>query len=452
MMQGRPEPKSLSARAVPRSAPRNRRVTRREFLMGTGAVMAAAAGSTLAGSRLARAFAAPAVRSLSGEVNFSTFEWTLPHTGSVLRAITKTFNDKYPNVRIREIPLPSTGYHDQILTQLMAGTPPDLFRINDPQLPLYIERGFLEPLDEALKEAGVDTSKFAAAGHDARKGGKTFAITYQTNVRQLIYNNMLLAEAGLSGLPKNAAELEEYVRKSTRRERGIYGFVFSSKAGDEQGIFNTLGPIIIGHGSHFTTRDGKPNATDPRVIEALKLVKRLWDGDYVPKGLDQVAGNALIFRGSIALTLNGSFIFGAAAPDVRPHLFAAPTPLPSKQLMRSSSWFGVGAKGRNKEAAIAWLMHMLNAESQAKIVEIERVVPAIPAFVPASVLQQDPWFKVFVEASATAVSYLPPGLGSKANDQIKLIAGEIQNILYRGTSVESAMGSLQRQLEAALAK
>ena len=37
----------------------------------------------------------------------------LPHTGSVLRAITKSFNEKYPNVRVREVPIPAAGYADQ---------------------------------------------------------------------------------------------------------------------------------------------------------------------------------------------------------------------------------------------------------------------------------------------------------------------------------------------------
>jgi multiple sugar transport system substrate-binding protein len=429
---------------------RSLKISRREFLRYAGASAAAAAG----GAALARyvpAIAAPAVpRAVSGEVAFATFEWTLPHTGSVLRAITQQFRQKYPNATVREIPIPSTGYHDQILTQLIAGTPPDIFRIDDPQLPLYIERGFLEPLDEALKEANVDTSRFMAAAKDAQRGGKTYAIVYQTNARQLIYNNQLLAEAGLSGLPKNAAEFEEYIRRSTRRDRGVFGFTFGSRSGDYTGMFNSLGPVIIGFGSHFTTPDGKPNATDPRVIEAMRFIKRIWDGDYVPKGLDGPGANALIFRGSVAMTLNGPFVFGAAAPEVRPHLFAVPSPLPSKTVMRASSWYGVAARGRNKDAAMAWLMQMLTPEGQTRIIDRERVVPALPHLVAPEVWKDDPWFKAFVDGAQRGISYLPPGLGPKAFDQIKIIGEEIERILYRNKPVEQAMGDLQKALEASL--
>lgn len=424
-------------------------LSRREFLKVAGAGAAAAGGAVLS-RYVPGVMAAPASRAISGDIVFATFEWTLPHTGSVLRGISQSFTQKYPNARVREVPTPSTGYHDQMLTQLIAGTPPDLLRIDDPQLQLYIDRGFLEPLDDYIKEANIDTSRFMAAMKDAQRGGKTYAVVYQTNARQLIYNNQLLADAGLSGLPKNAAEFEEYIRRSTRRDRGVFGYTFASKAGDATGMFLSLGPIIIGFGSHFTTPDGKPNATDPRVVEALKLIKRMWDGDHVPRGLDGPGANALIFRGSVALSLNGPFVFGAAAPEVRPHLFAVPSPLPSKTVMRATGWYGVTTKGRNKEAAAAWLMHMLTPENQTRIVERERVCPALPHLVSPDVWKDDPWFKAFVEGAQRGVTYLPPGLGPKAFDQIKVIGDEIERILYRGKPVEQAVSDLQKSMEASL--
>ena len=386
----------------------------------------------------------------SGEIAFATFEWTLPHTGSVLRAISKSFTDKHPNARVREIPIPATGFHDQILTQLTAGTPPDIFRIDDPQLGLYVERGFLAPLDEALRAANIDTSKFAPAGRDAQKDGKTYAIVYQTNARQLIYNKALLAEAGVTAVPRNAAELEAAIIKTTRRDKGVFGYTFASKSGDATGMFNSLGPIIIGFGGHFTTPAGKPNATDPRVIAALSFIKRIWDADCVPRGLDGPAANRLTFDGKVAFTLAGSFVFGAATAETKPHLDVAPSPLPGGTLMRASSWYGVAARGRNREATAAWLMHMLTPESQAKIVEVERVTPALPHLIPAQYYQESPWLKTFVDGAASAVSYLPPGLGSKSFAQIKVIADEIENILYRNKPVPVAMAELQSSLESNL--
>src|SRR5687767_54967 len=92
---------------------------------------------------------------VAGEITFATSEWTLPHTARVLRKISETFTAKYPNARVREVAYPYAGFHDQMLTQLTAGTPADIIRVEDPQMALYLERGYLAPLDEALKKANV---------------------------------------------------------------------------------------------------------------------------------------------------------------------------------------------------------------------------------------------------------------------------------------------------------
>jgi multiple sugar transport system substrate-binding protein len=294
----------------------------------------------------------------------------------------------------------------------------------------------------------VDTSKFAAAGKvDATREGKTYGVVYQTNVRQMIYNKALLADAGLSGPPKTYAEFDEAVDKATKRDKGVFGYTIASKDGDATGMMSTLAPIIFGFGAYFTTPDGKPNATDPKVIEALTFVKKIWDRNNMPRGLDGVASNKLIFDGKVAISINGPFIFGASTPEVKPNLGAAPSPLPGNQLIRATSWYGVPRKAKNPDAAIAWLMNLMTAESQARIAEVEMVVPAIPSLVPAKLITDNPWFKVFVDSASTAVSYLPPGLGPKANDQIKVIGDEVQQILYRNKSVPDAMATLQMTLE-----
>ncbi len=419
-------------------------LSRRRFLWGT----AAAAGFGMAGVGLK---ATPAFAKVSGDIAFATFEWSLPHTGSVLRAVSETFSKKYPDAKVVEVNLPSSGYHDQILTQLTAGTPPDLFRIDDPQLALYKARDLLLPLDDAMKAAGVDPSKFAAAGKvDATRDGSTYAVVYQTNARQMIYNKALLADAGITDAPKDFAAFEAAIDKSTKREKGVFGYTMATKDGEASAMMSFLAPIVFGFGSYFTTPDGKPNANDPKVIDALSFVKRMWDRDNIPRGLDGVAANKLIFDGKVAISLNGPFIFGAAAPEVKPNLSSANSPLPGGQLVRASSWYGVPRKAKNPEAAIAWLMNLLTEESQAKVVEVELVVPAIPSLVPAKILEANPWFKTYVDGANTAVSYLPPGLGDKANAQIKVIGDEVQQILYRNKSITDAMDTLQKALEANL--
>lgn len=408
------------------------------------------AGAALAAAGALR-FPTPALaQGVSGEVAFATNEWTLPHTGRVLRRITANFTQKFPNVRIREVAIPFAGFHDQMLTQLTAGTPPDIFRIDDPQLALYMERGFLTPLDDALREAGIDATGFVPAGQDARLNGRVMAIVYQTNARALFYNKQILHAAGISDPPKNAQEFEQFIARSTARERGVFGYALATKPGDTVGMFIYMVPIVLGFGAHFTTVEGKPNATDPRVIEAMSLAKRIWDGNHTPRGLDGVSALKLVTDGRIAMSLNGSFVMTAALPEVKPHLGAAPSPLPGGITMRASSWYGIAAQGKNKAAATAWLMHMLTPESQAIIAEEERIVPALPQHIPPTLFEDTPWYRTIVDGAKSSVSYVPPGLGSRGFAQIKTIGEQIEAILYRNAPVPTAMANLQRDLEANL--
>jgi multiple sugar transport system substrate-binding protein len=413
------------------------RLSRRQVLKGGAAAAALGLG-----------FPAPAIaQGISGEIAFATNEWTLPHTARVLRQITQNFYKKYPNVKVNEIAIPFAGFHDQILTQLAAGTPPDIWRIDDPQLALYMERGHLTPLDGALKAAGVNRDDFVPAGADARVNGQTLGIVYQTNARAMFYNKQILGAAGINDAPKNAQEFEAAIARSTSREKGWFGYSLATKPGDVVGTFIYLMPIVLGFGSHFTTADGKPNATDPKIAEAMSFIKRIWDGNYVPRGLDGPSALKLCTDGKVAMTINGSFVMGAAQPDVKPLLGVAPSPLPSGVAVRASSWYGIGAKAKNPAAATAWLMHMLEPESQAIIAEVERIVPALPKHIPEAVYADTPWFRTIVAGAAKSVSYIPPGLGSKGFAQIKTISDQIESVLYRNTPVPQAMAALQRELE-----
>jgi multiple sugar transport system substrate-binding protein len=384
---------------------------------------------------------------VAGEITFATSEWTLPHTARVLRKISETFTAKYPNARVREVAYPYAGFHDQMLTQLTAGTPADIIRVEDPQMALYLERGYLAPIDEAMQRANVNTAGFVAAAKDALWDNKFHAVVYQSNSRALMYNKMLLGEAGIHEPPKNKEEFEDYIKRATQRDKGTFGYSLATKSGEVIGMFIYLLPIILGFGAHFTSDDGKPQATDPRIAEGLALIKRLWDGNLVPRGLDGPAALKLVTDGRVAMTINGSFVMGAARDDVRPHLGVIKSPLPSDKTMRASSWFAATAQGKNKPAAIAWLMHMLEPENQALIAEVERIVPALPEYIKPATHEESPWLKTFVAGSATGISYLPPGLGTKAFPQIKAISEEIENILYRNKPIPAAMADLQKTLE-----
>jgi ABC-type glycerol-3-phosphate transport system substrate-binding protein len=366
-----------------------------------------------------------------------------------LQTIKASFEKMYPNVKVNEISYPFGQFHDQMLTQLNAGSPPDVLRNDTPQQPSYMEKGFLAPLDDAFKEAGVDPNALVSIQKEAQRDGKNYGVAYAANPRALVYNKALFQEAGLK-VPTTVEELEAAMPKLTRADRQQFGLAMASKAGDATGLFIQIMPVVIGMGGHFF-KDGKLTATDPKVAAALSLIKRLWDGNTIPRGLDAVAANTLIYEAKAASILSGPFIIGqtkSANPETAKNLEVVPSPLPSGTTLVVSAFWAVPAKAKNKEWGTKFAMHMLAPDSQRAIIEQQTTVPGRPEMVSEEYLKANPWFKVFMDAGKNGISQVPAGTGAKAFDAVKVIGKGVEDILYRDKPVEAAMGDVQRELEA----
>jgi multiple sugar transport system substrate-binding protein len=392
--------------------------------------------------------AAPAVTGGAIELNVAFPDWQQPGNRESLLVIKESFEAENPNVKVKEIAFPFGQFHDQMLTQMNAGSPPDVLRNDTPQQPSYMERGLLAPLDQAFKEAGIDPNSLVSIQKEAQYDGQHFGAAYAANPRALVYNKALYEETGLKA-PTNLEEFKTAVTKLTRADRQQFGLSLASKAGDATGLFIQIMPIVIGMGGHFF-KDGKLTATDPNVISALTLVKELWDNNSVPRGLDAVGANTLIYEGKAASTLSGPFIIGqtkSANPDTASKLEVVPSPLPSGTTLVVSAFWAVPAKAKNRELGAKFVMHMLRPEGQRAIIDKQATVPGRPEMVSEEYLRANPWFKVFIDAGKDGISQVPAGTGARAFDAVKVIGRGIEDILYRDKPVATAMAEVQRELE-----
>jgi len=400
---------------------------------------AAAAGFNVGATRAAQ----------PGEITAAFPDLLQPGASDSIKAVFAQFEAAHPGVKVQGVGIPFAQYHAQMLTELKAGSPPDVLRADDPQLPLWIDQDFLEPLDPWLKDAGLDPNAFNFAQRDAQKDGKNYAALYITNPRVFLYNKALFSAAGIPIAPRNAGEFEADVKRLTNPDTRQFGFGLASKEGDTTGFFIQLMPIVIGMGGSFFD-NGRPTATNPRVADALALVKRLWDGGAIPRGMDAVTVNTTFYQGKIASLVSGAFVAFqaiAAYPDVGRQMTAAPNPFPSPKAMRASAWWAVPRKARNKDLGAKLIVQMLQKPGQEGLVNLQGALTARPGMISGAYLQKYPWFHFVQAAGRNAVSYLPPGTGAKGFDALGVIGGSILDILYRGTAVNAAMSDLQGKLE-----
>jgi multiple sugar transport system substrate-binding protein len=420
----------------------NSRMTRRRLLaLSTAAVGGALVGPWGGGTDRAAA---------SVTLSVSDPAYLQPGYKEQIDAIDETFARKYPGNSAKQVSPPFPQYHAQVLTQLQAGSPPDVIRIDDPQIQFFIERGWLEPLDPWLRKAGVNPAAFINSQKDAQRDGQTYAIPRETNPRVYIYNQELFRRAGID-VPTDLASFRESLRKTSNPSIGQFGMGIATKAGNPTGLFIQLMPIILGVGGQFF-RGATPTATDPKVLEGLELVKEMWDGNQIPRGLDPVTINNLVSQGKIASIISGSFVILQTAksnPEVAAHLTAAKNPLPSPTTMRATAWWGVPKQSKNKDLAAQYVLLLVDPDQGRRQVELTGTLPAPPGLVPPSFVAKYPWYKQVVEIgyAGRAVSYFPQQLGAKGNDALQIIGNAVLSVLYQNQPVEWAMKDAQGKLE-----
>ncbi|MGH2370753.1 MAG: ABC transporter substrate-binding protein, partial [Chloroflexota bacterium] len=115
--------------------------------------------------------------------------------------------------------------YDKILTQVAAGTPPDVIMIGSDMAAAWARRGTaLRALDQALKRDKIDPAKvfYPALAQMARATGKYYGLPQLTaNDRAYLFMNKdVVAAAGLDAAkgPQSWDELVTWSQKLTKRE------------------------------------------------------------------------------------------------------------------------------------------------------------------------------------------------------------------------------------------
>jgi len=415
-------------------------LSRRGFLQGSAALAAVAlTGCSGSGSG----------SDSTGPIAVADPSYTQPAYKTAMDAVTKQFT-KQTGAKVNQVAPPSAQYTSAVLTQLQAGSPPDVIRIDDPQLSTYVANGWLLPVDDVLSDLNLKVSDLVPANGDAVIDGKLYGIVKESNPRAYIYNKAIFDKAGVAA-PTDLASLEQAIRKTTDARSGQFGIGFNTKQGDPPTLFIQLMPFIYGFDGKFF--DGaKPTATDPKTLEALEFIKKLWVDNLVPRGLDAVTINTLVAQGKVASTINGAFvIFQAKTVNaaVAAQLTTAPNPLPGKTTMRASAIWGVPAKAKHPDLGKKYLKALLDPTVQQTFQYNTGVVVARREGITDKFLHENPWFQPIVDSafSGSAVSYFPQAIGAKGNQAVQIIGNGILDMLYNNKSPEAAMRETQSKLE-----
>jgi multiple sugar transport system substrate-binding protein len=103
-------------------------------------------------------------------------------------------------------------YRERILTSMLAGTPPDVFLLDNIDVPAFTSRGVTLDLSPYLQRLGVDLSRYDSTVLGIfRRGGAIYALPKGYSPMVMVYNKDLFDRAGLP-YPTDDWTWDDFVR------------------------------------------------------------------------------------------------------------------------------------------------------------------------------------------------------------------------------------------------
>lgn len=260
--------------------------------------------------------------------------------GRSTRAVFEAFKKEHPEIELiaaSGLTIQGPASESSFLLAMAGGTAPDVFYVNFRKLHTFLGQGFMEPLDEFLKN---DPGVLARVNPQIRKvitvDGHVYCIPWFQCAMALHYRRDLFRDAGLDPdrPPRNWDEFYEYAKKLTIPEKGQWGFAFPMPSGSWY-----LTDFIWQAGGDVIARDknGAYRAVfnDPGGVEALRFFKKLTRDPWTRNGkryLGVASYNSNFAQdlkvGKIAMWITYSQDAVATSSDLNPSLLGI-APLPA---------------------------------------------------------------------------------------------------------------------------
>jgi multiple sugar transport system substrate-binding protein len=358
------------------------------------------------------------------------------------------FERAHPGVRIEFTKIPLAEHTEKLIAQFAANQPPQIVHIPAQTFFPFADRGWLEPLDRFLDETDVKKTYHPLQGRTCTWKGTTYCVLMLNYGYAWVHNEKLLKAAGRS-VPRTVEEYIDTVKAMTDARNGQYGIGIVTLPG-----FNMVAHIAVfvyGAGGRWTDERGNPAVTTPQVIQGFKWWKEVVLA-ATPIGQESARLRQLVMEGKVASYNDGPWMQGFALranPDVRPHLRAAP--LPFRFTMGGpSNVVAIPKAISDDEKRLVWefIKSGTSKDAQARYsLAVGAPAPRQDVILPPEARKELPFFDVYVDAAKRAVSWIPFGLETRANDFIRVVAEHGQRIIVRNEPVERVVQDLQRELE-----
>jgi multiple sugar transport system substrate-binding protein len=373
------------------------------------------------------------------------------NTGEV--ANLREFNDAY-NASQSEVvavynPMPIDGYSAKLLTQLNAGTAPDLFYTEDSQTSLLIENQVVADLTELLSSEASQSrpEQFAGDlwGPAETPDGRLYGVPVDCNPLVIWYNKTLLQEAGVTELPADLYEA------GTWNWETFQSMLDAANASGKRGLvlddWWALRYSWVTNNGGTIYADGRFVANeDPKSMEAFQ-----WIADNIAAETIAFSGSLPEGQGADAMFMSNQLAFVSLGRWGLP-LFRqnanldcdiVPYPTNTGNKIEPSgvavAYWMMNANTPNPDQAFAFYTHFVSPEGQqARLDTGGNAVPSIEGVEDVVLSDDQPEHKQYF-LDARDIGYGPlreeagtPGLSTRINDLFSALwldGGDVQAAL-----------------------
>jgi multiple sugar transport system substrate-binding protein len=311
----------------------------------------------------------------------------------------------HPGVQLDVSMMPALEQHKaKLLLAATAGRLPDVASIDSFWLPLFLDGGHLQPLNDYWPEA--DRRDFLPFTIDTlSRGGQVYGLWHETDCRVLFYRKDLVPEP-----PRTWDDLLA-VAPRVAREHGISGYLYNG--GRWEGtVFDHLA-MFWGQGGELTDAEGRPvfglAPHRERMVRVLSFLRDTVASGASPRSV--LAGNdyhqlvAAAIAGDVAMFLGGNWQLKELQAALSPEEFARwdIAPIPQAQADQFSTgtggwvWVVFAKDPEKRRAAAEFILDVEAPQNAARISAATGHLPVrrsvyrdVPAF-------RDPWFTRFGE-------------------------------------------------------
>lgn len=343
---------------------------------------------------------------------------------------------------------------------LEANAPPDVTRVNEPNMARWKAGGHLLPVNDIVDtmravEGGINESVMVLPEQDGEYYGAPMGLNPQAgHVRMDLFE-----QAGYSEFPETWEEFIEAAIKINNPPFYAYGMALGLTPSDS--LTETMS-VIWAYGGALVDEQSRPAFDSEGAVTGFRLINDMYNKHkIIPRGAlswDNSANNKAFQSGQIAYCVNPTSIYSSLITDGSPFLdkvaLVSPPGGPAgRHRSLYTDYYGVFKLSPEPELAKGLVEHFLKPENYSRFI-VEAGGRYFPAY---QAMTNDPFWtsqEVFKDLIKTVAEghtlYWPGGLNEALGEVITqtVVQKELQNVLVNDKDPAQAVADVQAQMVA----